>query len=113
MEKRTPKRAAIAQTNKLTEFVGAADGVFASERYRRLFESAPEGLLILDAMTREITDASKRAHDVTGPKQAENEHNRLETQRTLGLDAASMGWRDRDIASGIVRSDPRHKKNVT
>ncbi len=47
------------ETNKVTEHKTVAEDLQASEiRYRRLFESARDGILILDAASRKITDVN-------------------------------------------------------
>ena len=47
------------ETNKVTRHQTVPEDLRASEiRYRRLFESARDGILILDAVTRKITDAN-------------------------------------------------------
>lgn len=59
MKKTTLEKAVIVKPNESPDFVKAADDVLASEiRYRRLFESARDGILILDAVTRKIIDVN-------------------------------------------------------
>ena len=49
----------IDETNNMSRHEEAQEDLQASEtRYRRLFESARDGILILDAVTRKITDAN-------------------------------------------------------
>ena len=53
------KRATIIESKTNSASVGGEDGVLASEiRYRRLFESSRDGILILDADTRKIIDVN-------------------------------------------------------
>ncbi len=47
------------ETSKITKAKGARENVRTSEiRYRRLFETAQDGILILDVGTRKITEAN-------------------------------------------------------
>ncbi len=47
------------KTNKIIRHKTVPDDLQASEiRYRRLFESARDGILILDAANRQITDVN-------------------------------------------------------
>jgi PAS domain-containing protein len=47
------------ETNEITRSKGAREKLRTSEiRYRRLFETAQDGILILDAVTRKITEAN-------------------------------------------------------
>lgn len=59
MSKTTIKKTVFVDIPKKNSLVGAADEVLASEmRYRRLFESACDGILILDASSRKIIDVN-------------------------------------------------------
>ncbi len=55
------------QTNKTNESKRARENVLTSEiRYRRLFESARDGILILDTVTRKITDVNPFTVELLG-----------------------------------------------
>ena len=64
MKQTTDKKAVMADSSKSNH---SADSVPACDtRYRRMFENAREGILILDAETRTITDANRYMVDLLG-----------------------------------------------
>jgi PAS domain S-box-containing protein len=60
------------ETNKTTRQEAEPENLRASEiRYRRLFESAPDGILILDYASREITDVNPFMEELLGYSRSE------------------------------------------
>ncbi len=60
------------KTNKITKRKGARGNLRISKiRYRRLFEAAQDGILILDASTRKITDVNPFMTELLGYTHAE------------------------------------------
>jgi PAS domain-containing protein len=75
----------------------------SENRYRRLFETAQDGILILDARTGKIEDANPFLENLVGYTQAELHRNEKELQSLYDMNELLQSCNSQDEAYQVIR----------